>query len=90
MFLAFSCKLYYLQIGREGFHDLVRHIDWCARITGEAHVRKGTEKPSVCWLVEHCILNDKPNLLIDIGPTKDSGLRVVSYNLVTNGGCSCP
>jgi hypothetical protein len=53
-------------------------------------VRKGIEKPSVCWLVKHCILNDKLDLLIDIGPTKDSGLRVVSYNLVTNGGCSCP
>jgi hypothetical protein len=47
MFLTFSCKLYYLQIRREGFHDLVRHIDWCVRITGEAHVRKGMEKPGV-------------------------------------------
>jgi hypothetical protein len=51
---------------------------------------KGTEKPGVCWLVEHYILNDKPDLLIDIGPIKDSSLRVVSHNLVTNGGYSYP
>lgn len=52
-------------------------------------MRKDAEKPSVHWLIEHRILDEEPNLLIDIGPAKDFSLRVVSHDLVTNEGCSC-
>jgi hypothetical protein len=52
--------------------------------------RRSPVRPGVCQLVEHCILNDKSHLLVDIRAAEDSSLRVALHNLISNKFCRRP
>ena len=64
--------------------NVVRHVNWRARITHEAHVSEHAEDAICRGSLEDGRQDIKRHPLIDVGPVIYRRVRVVPYNLISN------
>jgi len=71
-------------IGGKRCKNVVRHVNWRARITHEAHVSKHAEDAICRRPLENSRQDIKSHPLIDVSPIIHRRVRVVSHNLISN------